>query len=66
MDKKEYEFLKAKFLKLIASVALPLRDEIIAVVDKKTISWNAAYGEIKQDTVNAKIILERLKEVELI
>tara|TARA_Y100000310_G_scaffold327963_1_gene395207 strand:- start:413 stop:613 length:201 start_codon:yes stop_codon:yes gene_type:complete len=66
MDKNEYEILKSKFLKLIASVPLPLRDEIIAVVDKKPVSWNAASGEIKQDTNNAKIILKHLKDIELI
>jgi len=66
MNKKEYEVLKAKFLKLIASVPLPLRDEIIAVVDNKTVSWNAAYGEINQDTENAKLILEQLKKIGLI
>jgi len=66
MDKKEYEILKAKFLKLVATVPLPLRGEIIALVDKKTISWDVAYGEIKQDTANAKVILEHLKKLELI
>lgn len=66
MNKKEYEILKAKFLKLVANVPIPLRDEIIAVVDKKTVSWNAAYGEIKKDTDNAKIILGHLKKMGLI
>lgn len=59
----EYEVLKAKFLKLIASVPLPLRSEIIAIVDKKPVSWDAAYGEIKQDTNNAKTILLCLKRI---
>ena len=63
MDKKEYEVLKAKFLKLIASVPLPLREEIIAVVDKGTVSWNAANGEIKKDTDKAKDILKHLKRI---
>lgn len=66
MDKKEYEVLKAKFLSLIANVPLPLRNEIIAVVDKNTISWNVANGEIKHDTKNATIILENLKKIGLI
>jgi len=66
MNKNEYEVLKAKFLKLVASVPLPLRNEIIAVVSKKTVSWNAAYGEIKQDTDSAKIILEHLKKIGLV
>ena len=50
MDKKEYEILKAKFLKLIANVPPPLREEIIVVVGNQTMSWNAANGDIKQDT----------------
>lgn len=63
MDEKEYEVLKAKFLKLLASVPIPLKGEIIAVIDDQGISWNAAYGEIIQDTPNAKTILTHLKNM---
>ncbi|MBS3122561.1 hypothetical protein J4434_06790 [Candidatus Woesearchaeota archaeon] len=66
MDKKEYELLKAKFLKLVASVPLPLRGEIIAVVNNQTISWNAAYGEIKTNSDNAEVILNKLKKIGLL
>lgn len=66
MDKEEYEVLRAKFLRLIASVPLPLRDEIIAIVDNQPVSWNAAYGEIKQSTDKAKIILIHLKQIGLL
>ena len=66
MDTKEYEVLKAKFLKLIASVPLPLREEIIAVIDDRSLSWVAVYGEIKQDTDNAKNILNHLKKIGLV
>ncbi|MBN1645114.1 hypothetical protein JW851_03690 [Candidatus Woesearchaeota archaeon] len=66
MNNKEYEVAKAQFLKMIASVPLPLRNEIIAVIDNQTISWTAAYGEIKQNTPKAKKILEHLKKIELI
>ena len=66
MDNKEYEVLRAKFLKLRASVPLPLRGEIIAVLNSQTISWDAAYGEIDQNTENAKRILEQLKRIGLI
>ena len=66
MDKKEYEVLKAKFLQLIASVPLPLRDEIIAVVNNQTVSWNAAYGDIKEDTDKAQEILKHLKQIGLL
>ena len=66
MDKKEYEDLKAKFLKLIANVPPPLRGEIIVVVDNQTMSWNAANGEIKQDTSKAQEILKHLKQIGLL
>ncbi len=66
MDKNEYNILKAKFLKLIASVPLPLREEIIAVIDDKTISWNAAYGELKKDAKNAEAIIYHLKKIGLV
>ncbi len=66
MDKEEYEALKAKFLKLFASVPLPLRDEIIALVDNQPISWTAAYGEIKNNTEKTQIILTHLKQIGLL
>ena len=66
MDKNEYETLKAKFLKLLATVPIPLRDEIIGIVDEKPVSWNVAYGEIKQDTENAENLLQHFKNIELI
>ncbi len=66
MNNNEYEVLKAKFLKLFASVPLPLRDEIIALVENQPISWSAAYGEIRQDTDKAKIILTHLKRIGLL
>ena len=66
MDKEEYNALKAKFLKLFPSVPLPLRNEIIALVNNQPISWTAAYGEIKQDTDKAKTILTHLKQIGLL
>ena len=66
MDKQEYEVLKAKFLKLFASVPFPLRDEIIAIADNQPFSWSAAYGEIKHDTDKAQIILRHLKQIGLL
>ena len=66
MDKSDYEILKAKFLKLVANVHIPLREEIIAVVDNKTVSWNVAYGEVKNDTKNSEEILKHLKQIGLL
>ena len=42
------------------------KGEIIAVVDDQTVSWNAACGEIKQDTKKAKEILKHLKGIGLL
>ena len=66
MEKKEYEQLKAKFLKLFANVPLQLRQEIIAVVDDESLSWSVASVEIKKDTKKALIILEHLKKIGLV
>lgn len=66
MNKDEYGALKAKFLKLFASVPFPLRNEIIAIADNQPISWSAAYGEIKQDTDKAQNILTHLKQIGLL
>ena len=66
MDNKEYEVLKARFLKLIANVPPPLREEIIAVVGTETMSWNVANAEIKQDTDKAKELLKHLKQIKLL
>ncbi|MBU4421630.1 hypothetical protein L6259_03035 [Candidatus Parcubacteria bacterium] len=60
-DKKE------KFLKIYANLPLGLRDEIVVVLDDgKTLSWNAAFIEINNDTSVSKIILEKLERLEII
>ena len=66
MDKKEYEVLKAKFLKLMASVPIPLRNEIIAVVDKQPVSWSVAHGENSHDANKAEEILKHLRQIGLL
>jgi hypothetical protein len=66
MDKKDYELSKSKFLSLYPNVPLPLRKEIIAVVDKEPISWNAAYIEIKADSKSSGSIIEHLKMIGLL
>ncbi len=60
MDKKE------EFLKIYANLPIPLREEIIVIIDDKTISWNVAYLEVSQDTPLGKTILEKLTKLEII
>lgn len=63
MEKEEFLKLKAKFFKIFANVPLNLREEIIAVVENKSISWLVAYVEIEQNTQIARKILEQLKKM---
>ncbi|MEK6937945.1 MAG: hypothetical protein AABX04_02780 [Nanoarchaeota archaeon] len=58
MDK--YPELKAKFFKAFANVPVPLREEIIASLDKDTFSWYTANAEIEHDTEKAKKLLNLL------
>ena len=58
--------LKESFLKVYANTPLGLRDEIILVFDKKPISWNVAYIEVKADTDWGENILKELKELDFI
>ena len=66
MGKKEYDKLKAHFLKSFANVPFPLRNEIIAVVGSETFTWSSAKEEIIRDTNNAKKILSLLNEMGVI
>ena len=63
---KDYAVLKAKFLKLVAAVPVPLRTEIIAVVNNSTINWDVAAEEVKRDTLIAKQIIKQLQKVGLV
>ncbi len=63
MDNKEFELLKAQFIKVFASIPLPLRKEITAVVNDKPITWEVAYLEVNNNGANAKVILKQLKEI---
>jgi len=59
----EFENLRARFLKLFASVPSPLRDEIIAVVDVETFTWLSAKAEIERKTALSSSILKQLKKM---
>ena len=66
MEQKEYEKLKEKFLKLVPSVPLNLRNEVIAVVDGKPVDWDVASEEVKRNTKASKLIVDQLKKVGLL
>lgn len=62
----DLEGLRSVFLKLYASVPDKLRDEIIAVVNGKTYSWNAAFFEVNGNTPLGKDIIRKLEEIGLL
>lgn len=57
---------KEKFLKIYANLPEPEREQIIAIVDGKTYSWNVAYNEISNDTLLGKKILKKMEDLGLI
>jgi len=57
---------RAKFLRIYANIHEDLREDIIAVVEDKTYTWNTSYLEIKDDTSLGHKILKALEEVGII
>jgi len=66
MNKKEYDNLKANFLRAFANVPQPLRTEIIAVVKSDTFTWLTAKEEIVRNNKSAEKILDLLKTIKVI
>ena len=62
---EDLEVLRAKFLKLYASVPDKLRGEVIAAVNEKPYSWDASYVEIKGNTPLGNEILKKLEMIGL-
>ena len=61
------EHLKEDFLKTYSNIPISLRDDIVLVLgDKRPITWDVAFFEIKNDTELSKEILSGLKELDLI
>ena len=57
---------KEKFLKAFANLPEPEREQVIAIIDNKTYSWNIAYNEISNDTELGKKILKKLEALGLL
>ncbi len=60
------ETIKEKFLKIYANLPLGVREEIILVIDKKPITWNAAYLEVNNDTKYSQVTLKKLEELKIL
>jgi hypothetical protein len=65
--KKMNEEKKLIFKKIYANLPSKIREEdIIAVIDEKPFTWNAAYFEINNNTKDGIKILNMLEEMEII
>ena len=64
--KEDLESLRAEFLSKFASVPAPLRNEIVAVVEKQPFTWASAYLEVSQKTRLGDGILTVLKNLKII
>ncbi len=61
----EIETLRSKFLKLYASVPTKLRNEIIAIIDNHTYSWDSAFIEIDGKNEIGDKMLKKLEDIGL-
>jgi len=66
MNMEKIEQLRAKFLKVYASLPEPEGYQIVAVIEGKTYSWNKAYAEISDKTALGDKILEKMRLVGII
>lgn len=57
---------KERFLKVYANLPEPEREQVIAIVDNKTYSWNVAFIEITNNTELGKKILKKLEILDIL
>ena len=57
---------EAKFYHVYCNLPLPIREEIIIVIDKEPISWKVAKLEVDNHTKIGQEILQKLVELDFI
>ena len=57
----EIEELNGKFIRAYANLPEPEKVQIIAIVEEKPYSWDAAYREISNNTPLGKKILKKME-----
>lgn len=55
-----------RFFKIYANLPLPLRNEIIVVIDGEPINWRVAHLEISNKTTLGETILGKLEALKII
>ena len=56
----------SRFMKVFANLPMNIRREVIAVVDDKPLTWNAAYLEVSEKTDVGLLITSKLIEMGII
>lgn len=56
----------SRFQAVYANIPEKIRNEVVAVIDDKPYSWNAAYVEISDDTALGRKIYQKLIDMEII
>jgi len=56
----------SRFIKVYANLPDKLREQIVVVIDDKPMTWNAAFIEVKNQTLLGKRILEKLEKMEIV
>ncbi|MBI2138708.1 hypothetical protein HYU13_03910 [Candidatus Woesearchaeota archaeon] len=57
---------KEKFLKAYANLPVPERSQVIAIVDGKTFSWDAAFPEVSSNTALGRKILQKIEALGIV
>jgi len=65
MEKQEHP-LAHKFHQVYANIPIPMRSEIISVVDNEPVSWKIVRLEVNGNTKLSHKILNSLRELEII
>jgi len=58
--------IRGRFLRAYANLPLNTRKEIVLVLEERPITWDVAYLEVKNNTLQSEKILEKLEELKLI
>ena len=61
MNKKDYEFLRAKFCKIYANLPDDERAQVIVIIDNQPYSWNRVNAEVNADTPKGKKMLNKMR-----
>lgn len=56
----------SRFQAVYANIPEKIRNEVVAVIDDRPYSWNAAYVEISDDTALGRKIYQKLIDMEII